>query len=323
MVSTRPAPCRLRRQRGVAIITALVVVAVVVTIAAALGLEQELWLRQTQNLVDRAQAEATRRAALEWSALILREDAKDNTTDDLKQAWAQALPPLPAEGGLVAGSISDAQGRFNLNNVLRQGQPSAEDIALLQRLLESQGLPAGLADAVVDWVDADNTARAGSAEDVDYLSSERPYRAANQTLQSVGELRLIRGFDAAAVERLRPYVTALPQETAININTAPAPVLAAMMPELAGAELEQLLAEREERPFAKASDLAARLPADAAPPKVPYDVKSAYFEVTVDTRYGRLQRRVLALLHRQSAEAITLVWQAQQLLLPPASEKGG
>lgn len=313
----------LCQQRGVAIITALVVVAVVATIAAALGLGQELWLRQTQNLADRAQAEATRRAALEWSALILREDAKDNTTDDLSQAWAQALPPLPAEGGLVAGNIHDAQGRFNLNNVLRQGQPSTEDIALFQRLLESQGLPAGLADAVVDWVDADSTPRAGSAEDVDYLSTERPYRAANQALQSVGELRLIRGFDAAAVERLRPYITALPQETAININTAPVPVLAAMMPELAAAELERLVAEREERPFDKASDLTARLPADAAPPKVPYDVKSAYFEVTIDTRYGRLQRRVLALIHRQSAETITPLWQAQQLLLAPVSEGGG
>lgn len=322
MANTRPLACRVH-QHGVAIITALVVVAVVATLAAALGLEQELWLRQTQNLVDRAQAEATRRAAIEWSALILREDARDNATDDLSQAWAQALPPLPAEGGLVAGKIRDAQGSFNLNNVLRQGKPSTEDIALLQRLLESQGLPAGLADAVVDWMDADNAPRPGSAEDVDYLSTEKPYRAANQALQSVGELRLIRGFDAAALERLRPYITVLPEETAININTAPAPVLAAMMPELARVELERLIAEREERPFAKASDLAARLPTDAAPPKVPYDVKSAYFEVTVDTRYGQLQRRALALLHRQSADVITPLWQAQQLLLAPASEKGG
>ncbi len=311
------------RQRGVAIITALLVVAVVATVAASLGFDQELWLRQAQNLLDRAQAESTRRAALDWAALILSEDARDNATDDLSEAWAQALPPLPAEGGLVVGRISDAQGRFNLNNVLRQGAPSAEDIALLERLLQSQGLPPGLADAVVDWIDADGTPRPGGAEDVDYLSTRTPYRTANQLLQSVGELRLIRGFDTETVERLRPYVTVLPQETAININTAPSAVLAAMLPELAAPELEQLIAKREEQPFAKTGDLATRLPADAAPPKVPFDVKSAYFEVTIDTRYGRLQRRALALLYRQGAEAISPVWQAQQLIVAPAPEGEG
>lgn len=302
-------------QKGLAVVTALLIVAIVATAATFLSLGQQIWLRQSQNLVDRAQSETVRSGALEWAAIILTEDAKDNSTDDLTQEWAQSLPPLPAEGGLVAGNITDAQGHFNLNNVVRGGSPSVEDIAVFQRLLASQELASGLADAVVDWLDADSTTQPSGAEDIDYLNEEPPYRAANQLLQSVGELQLIKGFDAETVAKLRPFVTALPAETSININTAPSAVLSAMFPDLSLSEAEDLLAQREDEPFTSTEQLKERLPSDVALPKVPYDVKSAYFEVTIDTLFGRLQRRTQALLHRATNAPVKVLWQQQQLLL--------
>lgn len=304
-----------RTQTGVAMVTALLIVAIATSAAAFISLGQQVWLRQAQNLFDGAQAKAVRSGALDWAAIILAEDAKDNTTDDLTQPWAQPLPPLPAEGGLVTGRIIDAQGRFNLNNVVRNGNPSTEDIAVLQRLLDAHDLPRELADTLVDWLDADSQTQPNGAEDIDYLSTEQPYRAANQRLQTVQELRLIKGFDAKAVDLLRPFVTALPQATAININTAEPVVFGAMFVDLSLSEAEDLLAQRKENPFKDTSELKAQLPPDVAPPKVPYDVKSAYFEVTIDSLFGRLQRRTQALLHRPAKGSVQVLWQQQQLLI--------
>ncbi|MFQ5994203.1 MAG: type II secretion system minor pseudopilin GspK [Acidiferrobacterales bacterium] len=310
-----------RSQNGVAMITALLIVAIATTVAASLSLGQQVWLRQAQNLLDHTQASAVRSGVIEWAAIILTKDAKDNQVDDLTEEWATALPPLPAEGGLVAGNIHDAQGRFNLNNLVRGGNASTNDIAVFQRLLESQELPRELADAVVDWLDSDSQSQPNGAEDVDYLSNERPYRAANQLLHSVNELRLIKGFDAKAVERLRPLVTALPQITAININTASAIVFGALFSELSFSEAENLLKDREDRPFKSADDLKQRLPTDVAPPKVSYDVRSSFFEVRVDSLFGRLQQRARALLLRTENAPVRVIWQQRELVVTEADQE--
>jgi general secretion pathway protein K len=305
-----------------AIVTALLVVAIVATSAAFLSLGQQVWLRQAQNLSDRAQAETVRSGALEWAAIILTEDAKDNATDDLTEAWAQDIPPLPAESGLVTGRIVDAQGQYNLNNLVRRGQISNDDVAVFQRLLVSQELAAELADSVVDWLDTDANTQPSGAEDIDYLNVEPPYRAANQLLQSIGELRLVKGFDRDAVEKLRPLITALPEATSININTAPSAVLSALFPDLSLSEADDLVSQRDENPFSDVGQLKERLPSDVALPKVPYDIKSSYFEVTIDTLFGRLQRQTVALLHRPSGTPVKVLWQQRQLLVTQESKEG-
>ncbi|MDH3669691.1 MAG: type II secretion system minor pseudopilin GspK [Gammaproteobacteria bacterium] len=305
-----------------AIVTALLVVAIVATSAAFLSLGQQVWLRQAQNLSDRAQAETVRSGALEWAAIILTEDAKDNATDDLTEAWAQDIPPLPAESGLVTGRIVDAQGQYNLNNLVRRGQISNDDVAVFQRLLVSQELAAELADSVVDWLDTDANTQPSGAEDIDYLNVEPPYRAANQLLQSIGELRLVKGFDRDTVEKLRPLITALPEATSININTAPSAVLSALFPDLSLSEADDLVSQRDENPFSDVGQLKERLPSDVALPKVPYDIKSSYFEVTIDTLFGRLQRQTVALLHRPSGTPVKVLWQQRQLLVTQESKEG-
>jgi general secretion pathway protein K len=301
----------------VAVVTALLIVAIIATVASYMALGQQVWLRQAQNIADRAQAEAVGNGAFEWAAVILTLDAQDNQTDDLTQPWAQVLPPLPAEGGVVTGRITDAQGRFNLNNLVRQGTASAEDVLVFQRLLQDQELPAELAGALVDWLDSDSVTQPSGAEDVDYLSGERPYRAANQPLQSVEELHLVKGFDAEIVNKLRPFVTALPQPTAININTASAELLSALFA-MPAAEAKQLVDQRNEEPFKDINDLKKRLPADTPLPKVPYDVRSSYFEVDVATMFGRLQQRSQALLFRPAGAPVKILWHQQQLVARPS-----
>lgn len=311
-----------RRQSGVAVVTALLIVAVIATAATYVGLSQQVWLRQAQNLSERAQAEAVRHGALQWAAIILTLDAHDNDTDDLTQAWAQVLPPLPAEGGLVTGQIVDAQGRFNLNNLLREAGVSADDLEVFRRLLQGQELPIELADTLVDWLDNDSSTQPSGAEDIDYLANEPPYRAANQRLQSVDELYRVRGFNAETINKLRPFVTALPQTTTINVNTTSAEVLQAMIQTLSLSEAQNLIEQRKEDPFKAVDDFKKRLPPDAGLPKVSYDVRSAYFEVNVATMFGRAQRRSRALLYRPAGTPVRILWHQQELVTGAGNGSG-
>ncbi len=303
-----------RRQHGLALITAVLVVAIVATVATTLALGEQVWFRQAQNINNRAQAESLRRGALNYAAILLtRDDAK---TDHLGELWAKPLPPLPVEDGMIAFSVEDAQARFNLNNLVRNGAPSPPDFALFERLLTAQGFDPALSGALLDWLDSNTTVdKPGGAEDIEYLSLPQPYRSANQPLQSVEELRLVKGFTAETVETLRPYVTALPVPTTINVHTAPEQVLAALfVSPPASAALQTVLDSRVSQPFADAAQFLARLPAGTpAPPPSLYGINTGYFLVTIDIRYGRLQRRTVGLIERPSGKPATVRWHR----LPP------
>jgi len=291
------------RQRGIALITAVLIVAIVATVSAHLALGAQVWVRQAQNLNDRAQADAVAKAALMWAMLILDEDTKKApATDNLTEDWARPLPPLPVEGGAIQGRIVDAQGLFNLNNLLRNGNPSPPDIGVFQRLLTNAGLDPNLYGAVIDWLDSNSLPGPAGAEDNEYLALQPPYRAANQLIASVEELRLIRGFDAAAVDKLRPLVTALPKATAININTAPAPVLSALFTNLPLSMAQQLVVARDKTPYKATGDLAAQ--AGQEPTTKDLAVTSSYFTVVVETQFGRLSRRSQALIVRSGGAAV-------------------
>jgi len=300
-----------RHQQGLALITAVLVVAIVATVATTLALGEQVWFRQAQNMTNRAQAESLRQGALSYAAILLARDT--NQTDHLGEPWAKPLPPLPVEDGMIAFAVSDAQGRFNLNNLVRAGAPSPPDSAMFRNLLTSQGLDPGLSEALRDWLDSNTTVDGpGGAEDIEYLSLPQPYRSANQPLQSVDELRLVKGFTAKAVEKLRPYVTALPVPTTVNVNTAPDQVLAALT-NLPLSALQPVLDNRVSKPFADKAQFNAMLPSGTLPPPTDlYDVKTGYFLVTIDIRYGRLQRRTEALIERASGKA-TVLWHR----LPP------
>lgn len=312
------------RQRGLALITAMLVVAIAATTAAYLSLDQQIWQRQTQNLVDRAQAGVVGAGAEEWAITILAKNAKGGASDDLTEDWAKPLPPLAVEGGQVAGRIFDAQGKFNLNNLVRGGNPSPPDIGTFQHLLRSLGLDPNLADAVIDWIDADGNARSSGAEDIDYLQMTPPYRAANQPMQSVEELRLVRGFTRDTVNKLRLWVTALPQPTEINVNTADKEVLSALFHTLPATAIDQIITQR---PYKEQAALAAKLQELAAGKTLPqafYGIKSSYFEVEITTLFGRYQRTTQALIQRSTGEAgFRALWHSQRLFAGFSSTESG
>lgn len=311
-------------QRGLALITAMLVVAIAATTAAYLSFDQQIWLRQSQNLTDRAQAEVVRAGAQEWAITLLAKDVKDSKSDDLTEDWAKPLPPLAVEGGQVTGRIHDAQAKFNLNNLVRGNAPSPPDIGAFKQLLQSLSIDPNLSDAVIDWIDTDSNASPAGAEDIDYLQMKTPYRAANLPMQSVEELRLVRGFSREIVEKLRPWVTALPQPTEINVNTAPKEVLGALFYTLPASAIDTLISER---PYTDQAKLAARLQELAAGKTVPqafFGIKSSYFDVEVSTLFGRYQRTTQALIQRSAGEAgFRTLWHSQRLFANFAESESG
>lgn len=312
-----------RAQRGVALITAVMIVAIAAAVAAKIAFAHQLWFRQMENVGDRGATDLLRRGALHWASVALLEDAAQNSIDHLGEPWAQGLPTLPVEGGAIHVSVEDAQGRFNLNNLLQSnGQPSMPDVQVFQRLLVMLKLDPLLANALLDWMDADsNVTSPGGAEDVDYLTLKTPYRAANQPLTSVDELRLVRGFDAKTMQALLPYVTVLPPgtRTTINVNTA-SPVLLAAAVNLDAAWAERALENRRNKPMNNVGEFTALLPAGTQLPNGLASVKTDYFLITLDTSIGRHQRRTVALL-RRAGTATEWIWHKPEPLIDALGPK--
>lgn len=275
-------------QRGVALLTAILVVALATVAAVSLAVHQQLDTRRTANVLDADQAYEYALGVETWARVILARDARDNKVDDLGEAWARQLPALPVTGGQVAGRVTDLQGLFNVNNLVVNGKPSAPDVVQFQRLLAIVGLQPQLVQAVIDWIDPDvNASFPDGAEDEAYLLLPTPYRTANQPMVSPSELRLVKGFDAKAVASLEPYVCALPTRTTINVNTAPAAVLQSLADGLTKQDGEALVKARGQNGYASVQDFLKQDPlAGRAVDAKQLGVSSHYFLVASDAQVG-------------------------------------
>ena len=302
------------KQQGAALILAILVVALASTIAVFMAARQSLWTQQTQNLIAHAQTNSIARAAIDWARGVLAEDARSAQTDHLGESWARPLPALPVDSASISGVIHDQQALFNLNNLVRNGRDSDADIALFKRLLQQLQLVPDLVNPLLDWIDEDSTVHSpGGAEDTDYLRGEQPYRTANRALVSVDELYRVRGFNRSNIERLRPFVTALSERTAINVNTAPREVLQALLPDLAETDISTLLENRRSAFFKSKQDFRSRLPQIApALRDEHYDVGSQFFLVAVQVRADLAATAYAALLMRSANGGWpAIVWQRQ------------
>jgi len=301
------------KQRGVAVITALLVVAVAAGAAAWMLAQQSATLNQAALVAARAQVDLYADAGLDWARGVLAEDGRKSAIDSLNETWARPLVGLPVERALVSGSITDAQSRYNLNNLVKDGARSDADVQLARRLFDSLGLEPALVDAVVDWIDTDSdpTGNAG-AEDSYYLSLPRPYRTANRPLMQLEELYRVRGFDARRIERLKPFVSTLPARTTVNVNTASAEVLSALLPGIGAEEIRALVASRGAKPIVDRQDLAKRIPnAPASAISTDLDVKTTHFLVAVSVAQDDVRASAEALVSRPgtgSGPSTAIIW---------------
>ena len=305
----RPAS-RGRAQAGVAAVTAILIVAVAAAAASLMLAQQSAMLDQTILVSSRAQADVYAQAGLDWARGVLLQDGKTSSTDTLEEGWARPIAGMPVERAVVAGDIADEQAKFNLNNVIDREARSEPDIKQLKQLLALLELSPELADAVVDWIDRnDDLTSAAGAENGYYLGLGRPYRAANAPMMQVDELYRVRGFDAKSIARLRPFVTALPERTAINVNTASEVVVAAAfgVPREKAAEL---LADRRLKPFADKAAFVDRAQRAGLIPVNDFDVKSGWFFVRIQVTQDDVRVATESLLKREAAPRGTtaIIW---------------
>ena len=297
------------RQHGVAIVLAMGVVALAALAATAILVSQNTWSRQVELTAGHAQAQRLTQAGVDWARAVLSDDRRASTVDNLGEPWALQLPPIPVENGSLAGRIEDQQGKFNLNNVLEDGKVNLAQLAHFRRLLSILALPPSLADALADWVDADSELQPrGGTEDAYYLSLQSPYLAANRPLTDVAELALVRGFDDNVRARLRPFVTALPRFTAINVNTASPEVISAIVEGLNLDDARTVVAQRERSYFRNFADFSTQLPRGLIVSDEDISVSSDYFIATMAVTIGAARTRGAALLARENAGWPAIVW---------------
>ena len=248
----------MRGQRGVALITVLLVVAIVTVICAGMIARQQLSIRGTGNQLQARQAWHYALGGEALAQTMLRRDLQTSEgtgqppVDHLLEPWALPQPAydLDEGQGQVQVRIEDMAGRFNLNSLVQEQQPNAAAIAQFRRLLQRLQITEPYAERLVDWIDSDQQPSGElGAEDNAYLLLDPPYRTAGRRLEDISELRLLLGMRDEDFQRLAPYVAALPADTPLNVNTASAIVLSSLAESLSPSAAESLVKARQAAPF--------------------------------------------------------------------------
>ena len=285
-------------QRGIALLVALLVVALATVLIAGLVDRGELAFARTRNELLEAQAQAYAQGLEDYAARVLQQDWAQNSgnSDSNASMWAIPMPPTPVPNGLIAGTMRDRNGCFNLNNLTdANGQPNEPWPGKFRKLLTALRLDPNITDAVLAWMNP----QPGN-DDPYYLAQPQPYRQAKRGFAHASELRLVKGVGSDAYAALAPHVCALPPGTLININTATPPVLMTLNG-VATLEAAQRLWQQGHADYRSLNDLASLLPGIKDEAHW-YGVRSTYFlargDITLDgqpfTFYSLIERRLAA-----------------------------
>jgi len=308
LFSSRIPSTTLHRQRGVAVITALLLATLAITIVASLFWQQQVQVRSIENQRLQLQTQWILRGALDWASLILREDGKQSSVDYLSEPWATPLAETrldqyvddgstdqEASAAVLSGYIVDAQSRYNLSNLVNGKIIDPVALNTFSRLLSALHLDAALAQSIAQT-----------------LSSQQAGTAV-LPLKNIEDLLAVPGVTPALVNALNEFVVILPQATPINVNTAPLEVLAARLDTLSRAQVSSMIAERTQHYYTNLVDFQTRI--NAVKPTViaagAFSVGSNYFLVKGKVQMGRAALASWSLIQRSgSGEGTTtkLLW---------------
>ncbi len=346
-------PRSLARQRGAALLMAMVIVTLVATMASSMVWQQWRAAQVEGSERVRTQAGWVLVGALDWARLILKEDYKSaQDVDHLGEPWAVPLAESRLSTFLAAdtsntasdeddspeaflsGKVEDAQAKFNLFRLVDgQGALVPEQVLAFRTLCESIGLAPTLADGVAAAYQRSRLVQVYAASQdpavLAQLGGEAGRLQAPLVPWTVDQLLWL-GLDALTVDRLRPYVTLLPEETRVNVNTASKEVIAAVVPNLDMGRAQRLVQARQRKPFKTAQDIL-----DVTGPMVPttlvpdplsgLDFKSEFFEVSGRLRYDDNIIEQRHLVRRMQASDVVVLHQSRfsgvEPAVPPASPR--
>lgn len=319
MVQLTPMHSHTAKQQGVALITILIMIALATILAASIAKKQRFTAEATQSFLRQNQAMLYAESGESFFAELLADDAQNaNTVDHLGETWAQPMPAYPVEDGFVSGQLLDANRKFNLNLLLNaEGGLDEAAQAVVMQILSNYRIEPQQVEALIDWIDADDeTVGPMGAEQDYYRSAPGQYRPANSAMQQIEELKLIRGFSPAQVEALMRVCTALPVGAKLNINTADAAVLAALIPDANPLLLQDELQTRRDNGeyFSQVDELFALEsfrhldPAYQAQLKSVLDIRSDYYDTWIKVELSQRQRQLWSRLVRTEDGQVHLLF---------------
>lgn len=306
------------RQGGAAIVTALLVVVLATSVVSALFLRESIAVRSIENRLALSQTRWIERAAIDWAKVILRADANAGNADHLGEPWAVPVAETKLDEtvtagakigensrpAMLAGQIIDYQSKFNLNALVINGQVSKPHLDAARKLFNLIDVPESLVDMALARL------LRSRAQVID----GRTIAAAETPLLRLTDLLGVTGFDAAILQRLDPFVVVIPltpeapAASLVNINTAPAEVIAAMVPTLDLAVARRFVVRRERTFFRDLNEASLQLDGQPVLPPVLLSVGSSYFLLRGMVRFDRVEVTSETLLVRTSGK-VDIVWQ--------------
>lgn len=310
---------RPRRQTGVALLATLILILALTLILGNIFYRHQIDVSQATGSLHGDQAVLLAISGENWARDLLSAANDDITTDHFDEDWAQAVPLMPVNGGTLSGCLVDLESRINLNNFASYGNASLKAerqstamglVKLWESLLGDRGF---LVDqkrvpVIIDWLDKDDSLiNPAGAEQADYSSFDPPRFPANTMVSDTAELAAMAGYSLAEVQRLMPWLSALPEQTTINVNTAPVAVLMALSDGMGRDFVELVL---DGRPFLtlqdfyQAIDIQLRVGEAVVAVRWPdklVDVKSDFFQLNLEVTLGQSKLEVKSIMHRRQS----------------------
>lgn len=318
-------PASLQRQRGVAVVTALLLTTLAISIVASLFWQQQVQVRSMENQRLQLQTQWILRGALDWASVVLRPSNYTGDYTSLDQVWATPLAETRLDQYIereriegenfdasLSGNIIDASSRYNLTNLAKDGIVDPHQQAIFNRLLVNLRLDGRLAQRAALLVaagqpppavptDPGNPQGGQQGGGADASGSTREAAGITGTpmpLMRVDDLLSLQGFTPEVVQTLRPFVTVLPARTPVNVNTAPAEVLAAVLPEYSLSEANVLVERRKRAPWRDLNQFKSELKTTQGLEDQDINVQSSYFLVQSRIRLDRAALNAESLISR-------------------------
>lgn len=326
------------RQQGAAILTALLLMALVATLSTAALWQQARAYELEASERTRVQANWILHGTTDWARLILREDARSGAVDHLGEPWAITLQeaklstflangaagdePLASDAlqnAYLSGNITDLQSRLNVTNLLQDQQTHAPTLRAFGFLFDALQIPQAELQLLVASLNAGVQPPEGSVDAKNNRPGAAPAaaRPANGTPLSPRSLEQLRwlGLSARSIALLEPYVVVLPDRTPVNLNTAPSLVLQAITQGLDAGNAQRLIDSRARTHFSSLTNASAAIgQREGVFSDNLHSVNSRFFEVRVRLRMGTLTTQERTFVQREGLLVRTL-WKEREAAL--------
>ncbi len=304
-----------RRERGAAVISALIIVAIVAALTTSLFQRQTASVRRVENEMARVQARMMLAGGIDWARLVIRDHGKRESSTRGDQIWATPVLDTRIERpgddrvAVFSGQIQDEQGKYNLSNLASHGVPQPEQEQVLRRLLAALRLPDTLAARMIDIIAASQPPALAPDAPTPAQGGQMPDARAPLP-RGIDDVAALLALEPAVRNALRRTMTVLPLATSVNVNTAPPEVIAALVPGLSLSQARSITGERDRGNwFNNSGDFANRLAATGVKSPAPaVTTASGWFMAGGVVVYERARVAMQALIRSAPPAAPDTIW---------------